>query len=256
MKIATPISSLFNKNQKLNYVSKYSDCFELREHSPKFKSNKKHLYHFDIDLIHYWSKKLKKNILNEIESNKKLKIISFQATSCYQKPLIKNKIYYANGKKISKIKMIENAKNNVEWLKKKIKKHISIALENNNFYNTDAYLTVTDPKFLSEIIIKNNIFLLLDIAHAKITSINNNLNFEDYLYNLPLSKVIQVHLCRHQIKNGVAIDSHFKPSLSNIQFTLELLNKFKNIKYITIEYYKNIDNLIDVLRYFKSFKNN
>ena len=41
---------------------------------------------------------------------------------------------------------------------KKIKKHISIALENNNFYNTDAYLTVTDPKFLSEIIIKNNIF--------------------------------------------------------------------------------------------------
>ena len=101
MKIATPISSLFNKNQKLNYVSKYSDCFELREHSPKFQSNKKYLYHFDIDLIHYWSKKLKKNILNEIESNKKLKIISFQATSCYQKPLIKNKIYYANGKKIS-----------------------------------------------------------------------------------------------------------------------------------------------------------
>ena len=42
MKIATPISSLFNKNQKLNYVSKYSDCFELREHSPKFQSNKKY----------------------------------------------------------------------------------------------------------------------------------------------------------------------------------------------------------------------
>lgn len=256
MKIATPISSLFNKNQKLNYVSKYSDCFELREHSPKFPSNKKYLYHFDIDLIHYWSEELKKKILNEIESNKKLKLISFQATSCYQKPFVKNKIFYPNGNKISKIKMIENARNNINWLKRKIKTNISIALENNNFYNTNAYLTVTDPRFLSEIIKKNNIFLLLDIAHAKITSINHKWKFEDYLYNLPLSKAIQIHLCRHQIKKGIAIDSHFKPSLSNIKFTLNLLNKFKNIKYITIEYYKNIDSLIDVLKYFNTEKNN
>lgn len=44
-----------------------------------------------------------------------------------------------------------------------------ILVENNNNLLTDAYDTITDVKFIGEIIENNDIYLLLEISHAKVT---------------------------------------------------------------------------------------
>ncbi len=248
VKIATPISSLFKSTNDLEKVRAYSDCFELREHSPNFFSKKKFLYHFDIDLIHKWDIKQKTYILNEVEKQNNLKLISFQATRCYEKFTMKNNIFYPKGKKLLKEELLHNATVNVKWLKKKINNKIKIAIENNNYYPTKSYDHVTDTFFLNEIVLKNNIFLLLDIAHARITCINQDINFNDYLQMLPLSKIIQIHLCRHSTKSDLAYDSHFKPSSLDIKFCIKLSSRFTNIKYITIEYYKSFALLLKSLK--------
>lgn len=251
VKIATPISTLFKSKKYLKKVRAYSDCFEIREHSPIFISKKKFLYHFDIDLIHKWDIKKKSYILNEIKKQKSLKLISFQATRCYKNFILKNNIFYPKGKKLTKWEMLHNASLNTKWLKKNIHNKINIAIENNNYYPTQSYDYVTDTIFLNQLILKNKIFLLLDIAHARITCINRKINFENYLQSLPLSKIIQIHLCRHSKKNGMAYDSHFKPTSLDINFCIKLSSKFKNIKYITVEYYKNFTLLLNSLKNLK-----
>ena len=67
---------------------------------------------------------------------------------------------------------------------------VDIAIENNNFYPTDAYRDVTDAKFISEIVSENNIKFLFDIAHAKVTCFNKNINFERYKSNLPMDRAV------------------------------------------------------------------
>ena len=61
------------------------------------------------------------------------------------------------------------AKNNLSQIKSMFGSKVDIAVENTNFYPTDAYKNVTEAKFISEIVYENNIKFLFDIAHAKIT---------------------------------------------------------------------------------------
>ena len=83
------------------------------------------------------------------------------------------------GEKISRRKLISNAKSNFVIIKKS-KKNIMIAVENNNHYNTEAYDYITSPKFISQIVNDNKINFLFDIAHAKISSHNMSLSYEEY----------------------------------------------------------------------------
>jgi uncharacterized protein (UPF0276 family) len=143
--------------------------------------------------------------------------------------------------------MLKFAQKNIFWLKKNLKKEIKIGLENNNYYPSRSYKYVTDAKFIKKIVEENKIYFLLDVAHSMITAYNRKINFFKYLYSLPLNQVIQIHICSpgKDNKNNILIDSHLRPSKKIFNLIIKILKKFKQIEYLTIEYYKDTKGLIE-----------
>lgn len=247
MLIATPISTLFRQRKEIEIVKKYSDCFECRDMSFRYKIPKQYLYHSEMSLVTNWTAK-ERHFLQRIKKNKQeLKLISFHLLSCFSEPIVSGRMFHPGGTKYSGKEMFHIAEENIATVRTLFGKIVDIAVENNNYYPTEAYDIVTDGDFLSKIVRQNNIQFLFDISHAKITSHNRNINFDTYIQELPLEHCIQIHISGHTIENGIAYDSHEMPSESGYQFLQVFLEENKNIRYITIEWYKSISGLITAI---------
>ena len=126
---------------------------------------------------------------------------------------------------------------------------VEIALENNNFFPTGAYLHVTDADFIGQIVEENGLFLLLDVAHSKITAHNRKIAWRDYLRMLPLDRVIQAHVSRSGLRpDGLVFDAHqplLKEDWDDLRNVLALC---KNIEYVTLEVYKDKTVIVDGLK--------
>lgn len=256
IEIITPVSHLLKDEQFKKVLYKKTDYLEAREHTENLTYNIKNkikLFHFDTDINFKWDSILKKKIINLIQNKKKLKFITFSIGKNCERAIIKNYYYVPKSRSLKADEMSKNIKENIKWLKKKFK-FIKIGIENTNYYKTRAYEIVTDPNFISKIVNENDIFFLLDIAHAKISSINYNMKFEEYLNKLPMHKVIQLHICRPLINGKIAIDKHYLPSKKNLVEVKEICSNYPSIKYLTVEYYRNKKKLIDCLIKCKAIK--
>ena len=80
-----------------------------------------------------------------------------------------------------------------------MEKEISISVENNNYYKTEAYDYVTDPDFISSIVYDNDINFLFDISHARISAYNSGVDYCEYLLKLPLNRVNQIHIFKRKM---------------------------------------------------------
>lgn len=245
--IATPISHLFNNYDIAVMLSNYSDCLEYRDHSPKFGIEKQKLFHCELQPIHnlvdddfLYLEKIKKEI-NSLE------LVSFHMATCFDGPLIEENIFVSGKRKYSELQMLENAANNFKEIKKIFGSKISIAVENNNFYNTEAYNHVCDPSFINRVVRENDLYFLFDIAHAQVSSYNMNIPYESYCADLPMDRIIQLHICKSGINQKMAFDAHLMPEILEFSEVEKLINSCSNLKYFTIEYYKDPLYLKDTL---------
>jgi len=250
-KIATPISHLFNDRLKAEEIIAASDCLEVRENSLKSDWPKEHLFHFDIDINHEWDEEKRKFLNIAFDHKSDLQLISFQATTCCSNPKLVDNMFEVGGKIWSKDEMIDSSIKNIDWLRKTVNSDIKIAIENNNYYPTEAYDIVTDGKYLSEIVYETNIYLLFDIAHGLITAHNKSQDYSRYKETLPLDKVIQLHICKPDLSSRIAYDSHEKPDAGIYEEVFSLIAEYPAIEYLTVEYYKEKDGLIDSIKHLK-----
>ena len=257
--IATPVSTLIIQNTNyLDQIIELSDCFEIRDFSinyalnNKLIKNKTHLFHCELQAIHLFTNKQIDYIVKTLNSFPNIKGISLHASSCFKNPKFVGYKFEPNGTLVDDTKLLCNFRDNINILKKEIGKNISIFIENNNFYHNDAYKYVCEPTFLKKLCLDNDVSLLLDISHAKISVANMQNKFHslnDYISQLPLNQIKQVHISKHSFKdNGEAYDAHFLPGLDEFNELRLLLKTLKNIEYFTIEYYQDILNLINSLK--------
>ena len=247
--IATPISHLFENNEDALKISEASDCLEVRERSLDCELDKQWLFHIDIDLTQHWDHKIKEYLTFAINKKKDLKLITFQATRCCVGEELVNGLFQLSGAVLTREELLKNAKENVIWFRDTFDKSLKLGFENNNYYPTPAYDVVTDGDFIAELVESNNVYFLLDIAHAMVTAHNKNITFESYKNELPMDKIIQLHVCEPKIEYGkMAIDAHELPEKEMIQEVASLVNEFPSIKYITVEYYKNCQKLVHILK--------
>jgi len=66
----------------------------------------------------------------------------------------------------------------------------------------------TDSKVFSQVIQDTDCMLLLDLAHARITADTLGIDVKDYVSNLPLDRLVEMHITGIQHYNGVLTD-HF-----------------------------------------------
>ncbi len=245
--IATPVSSLFSSFKNYESIISHSDCLELRDSFKTKKSKFDKLYHFEFQPIHHLSNQNFDLIEKITTENKYLELISFHMASCFDKPKILNGKFVSGGKSYTLEEMFSNARKNFSVIKEIVGDSIEIAVENNNYYKTPAYKYVTEPTFINKIIFENNIFLLYDLSHGNITAYNQGIDYNKYFNSLPINKIIQLHICRNGVKNNEAYDAHFIPNKKVLDEVRYILKKADNLKYLTLEYYKNVKKLIEGL---------
>ena len=255
LKIVTPVSHLFFDKRNAEFISKNSDLLEIRERTINLNFKNEKFFHCDEDLTLPWSKNFKLQFEKIVKKKKNLKYITFQATRCCLNAKIVNKVYILSGRKFTKQEMLKEAKKNTKWLKNKFRNKFKIGLENNNYYPTKAYDIIADADFISQVVRDNNLFFLLDIAHAKVTASNKKINYENYLKNLPLDLMLQIHICRPKINKKLSFDTHYLPSKKMFKEIKLISKKYKNLKFLTIEYYKDAKKLVNNIRDLKKILN-
>ena len=175
--------------------------------------------------------------------------------SCFEDPIISDSIYISGNYKYSIDEMLNHAKNNLNIIKEIFGPHIQIAIENNNYYKTEAYETICDASFINKVVRINDIFFLFDMAHAQVSSYNMNIHYQNYCSKLPLDRAIQLHICKSAVNEKMAYDAHLLPDEDEFNEIMNLIEHCNNLKYFTIEYYKDPFLLKDVINKLKNILN-
>ena len=245
IKLATPISHLFENSDYEKIIMDNSDVFECRDRSIDSMIDNQVLFHCELQPIHEWSDE-EWSFLKKIKDTKPdLSLITFHLASCCDKPILVDNMFELGGRDYSKDEMFNYAKKNFTEIKKLFGSNVLIAVENNNYYPTDAYRDVTEAGFISKVVNDNDLKFLFDLSHARVTCYNKNINFNRYKNELPLNKAVQLHICTFGIDKdkGLAYDAHNYPDEEELLEIQSLIKNYKSIEYLTVEYYRDIENL-------------
>ena len=251
IKIATPISHFFKSSEYSKQLNEISDCLECRDTTIENNSPNQELFHCELQPIHELKYENFKYLEYIKTSKKDLKLITFHlATSCSKPSIDKSKlksgVFQPGGYTYEKNEMLRNAKKNFSVIKKIFGDEIKVAVENNNYYPTEAYNHIADAEFINDIVTQNDLYFLFDIAHSKISAFNKQLLWEDYKSKLPLERIIQLHICSYDIDpvSNLAFDAHNYPDNLEIKEVKNLIHNYSQIQYLTVEYYREINGLV------------
>jgi hypothetical protein len=248
IELATPVSHLFEDPEAAKRIIAVSDCLEARERNLDKTFANQRLFHIDIDIVHEWDDARRSYLRGAFDRLPELELATLQITANCDAPIIEDMMYKPGGRRYTSAEMREEARKNIGWLREILPDDVKLGVENNNYYPSEAYELVTDADFLSPLIIENDLYLLLDIAHAMVTAHNRGRSFEEYIAGLPLERCIQLHVCRPAVQdNGMAYDAHEAPDEAMIEQTVNLTNRLP-VRYVTVEFYKDADILIQSLK--------
>ena len=185
--------------------------------------------------------------LKKISEKKNLKLISFHAATNCDNPVLKSGMFYSGGRDYSYLQLLDNAKRNIRLIRAIFGLDVLIAVENNNYYPTEAYRYVAEPDFLSRLVRENGIWFVYDIAHGMITAYNKRIDYSQYRSRLPMGRLVQIHLSGWGLKRkALAFDKHSVPTNREMLEFMDLL-QFLSVKYVTVEYYRNVQRLLKIM---------
>ncbi len=103
-----------------------------------------------------------------------------------------------------------------------------VALEHYPYTDANAHIRpAADSKIFSQVIEDTNCMLLLDLAHARITANTLGVNVEDYINDLPLDRLVEMHITGIRSYDGVLTD-HFElkqEGWENLEWALNEINE-------------------------------
>jgi hypothetical protein len=100
---------------------------------------------------------------------------------------------------------------------------VPVLIENLDFNPTQAYEYVCEPAFIQQVLSRTNTWLLLDLAHARVTAQAFGLPVEEYIAQLPLEKVRQIHLNRPGWRDNRLVDAHLALQEDDYELFEEIL---------------------------------
>ncbi len=255
MKLVTPISHLFENDSDAQQIIDVSDSLEARERTCNYNFKDTTHYHIDFDLNLGLTDKQEKFLFDHVRPREYIKTLTFQAAKDCLKASLMNGMYVPISPIIPLRDQVNNTKKSLLRIRDIVGSERNIGIENNNYYPTGAYEICTSIEFLHEILEFKNLHLLLDIAHALVTSGNKFISFSSYVDNLfETGKCKQIHLCQptYNFDSGAISvkDSHEIPSLELTELTLHSALKW-GVDYLTVEYYKDSKKLVSYLAFLR-----
>ena len=251
IELATPISQLFDDPEIAARIALASDCLECRERSLASALPRQYLFHSEANIIHPWNDSRKRQLAGVIELKRELRLVTFHAACNCDQPSVESGMLRPGGRRFTREEMLQAAVDNTAWLRETLPPGVLIAVENNNYFPAEAYQTVNDGDFLTELTERTGCGLLLDVAHAMITAHNTGRRLEEYTATLPLATTVQIHVCEPELRPGtLATDAHHCPGQDMDGQVVAFTRAFP-VKYVTVEYYKDAELLIRALLRYK-----
>lgn len=85
---------------------------------------------------------------------------------------------------------------------------VPFALENLSSYVSYKSDQMPEWEFYSAVVEKADIFMMLDVNNIYVSSRNHHFDTKDYYENIPLERVIQIHLAGHTDHGDYVLDTH------------------------------------------------
>ena len=123
-----------------------------------------------------------------------------------------------------------------------------LALENYAYYPTGMYEHVCRPDFIGEFLEASDLGLVLDLAHALVSAANLNLEPEQYIREMPLERLVEIHLSRPYYHPGLAVDAHDPPQEGEFELLANILKSLpgQDRVMVVIEYYRDLERMLEL----------
>lgn len=113
---------------------------------------------------------------------------------------------------------------------------VPLILENSPQYFSIPGSTMSMVDFIAAVFSRCDLGLLLDLTHFLITSLNTGTDAFEQLAQLPLERVVEIHISGVNVQSGVAWDDHSIPAPSLVFKLLEhVLDRARPLA-LTLEY--------------------
>ena len=128
---------------------------------------------------------------------------------------------------------IQLIQNNIREVKKAI--HTPFVLENIS-YTHKFYNEISESRFLTEIVEGSDSGMLLDLMNLYANSRNHGYDPYQFLEEIPLERVVQVHVIGGHLERGLIVDSHSSATPSEVWDLLRYVAKRVQIKALLLEW--------------------
>ncbi|MBU0515273.1 MAG: DUF692 family protein [Proteobacteria bacterium] len=121
-----------------------------------------------------------------------------------------------------------------------------LAVENYNYYPTGLYEHICEPEFIGRFVAEFDLDFVLDLAHAEVSAANLGRELWVYLEEMPLDRVVEVHLSRPYFHPRIAVDAHLAPEAEDFVLLDELLHWLPgrdDPPLVAIEYFGEVEGL-------------
>jgi len=120
-------------------------------------------------------------------------------------------------------------------------------LENISYYMHMPGSHVAETDFICEILERADCGLLLDVNNVYVNSVNLNFDPYKFLDELPLERVVQIHIAGHGRSDEVLIDTHGAAVIEPVFQLLEYVLKRCEVKAIMLERDQNYPEFEEIL---------
>jgi len=146
---------------------------------------------------------------------------------------------------------------NMAFVKERYLKRGELLLENLDYNPKDksgAYEYVCDPAFIKDVLDATGCRMLLDFGHANCSAQNmGHKDVMDFIFKLPLEKVVEVHMSGAGQKDGLAHDTHLlihkegQPEVGYFERALQS-GRMTALRAVTLETFDEVIPQLDLLR--------
>ncbi|TNE45519.1 MAG: DUF692 domain-containing protein [Deltaproteobacteria bacterium] len=140
---------------------------------------------------------------------------------------------------------IETISRNLETVQRTIK--TPLILENITYPFAVPGSTLTETEFLNQLMETTSCGLLLDLTNVFTNGTNHGFNPTEYLQQLPLERVVQLHFVGGHWSGDVLIDSHSHPTPPEVWELMDTVLKLAPVKGAILERDENLPPFQDIV---------
>lgn len=120
-------------------------------------------------------------------------------------------------------------------------------IENISFYMNMPGAQMTEVQFMAEVLEKGDCGLLLDVNNVYVNSINHNFDPYKYIDDLPLERIVQMHVAGHTHGEEMIIDTHGNPVIEPVFELLDYVLAHAQVNAVMLERDQNFPDFEEIL---------